>query len=162
VSRRGQWSNRSFDADTRGQRARSVQLTRRRTRSRTSRAEAPAAWTLPRVLVLPGFAAVYWCVASRWPVSRWVAAAYLLASLAAFVAYAIDKAAARSGRWRTREATLHWIGLAGGWPGALIAQQFLRHKTSKPSFVAGFWATVAANVGAFVLLHSPLASRLFA
>jgi uncharacterized membrane protein YsdA (DUF1294 family)/cold shock CspA family protein len=143
-------------------RARSVEFVRDRRPTARARAEAPAAWTLPRLLVLPGFVAVYFLVASRWPVSRWVAAAYLLASVAAFVAYAVDKSAARSGRWRTPEATLHWFSLACGWPGALLAQQLLRHKSSKPSFVASFWATVAVNVGGFVMLHSPVASRLLA
>jgi len=28
--------------------------------------------------------------------------------------------------------------------------------------VATYWATVCVNVGAFVMLHSPVASRLFA
>jgi uncharacterized membrane protein YsdA (DUF1294 family)/cold shock CspA family protein len=143
-------------------RAKSVEFIRDRRSVRTAHAEAPAPWTLPRMLVLPGFVVLYSLVASRWPVSRWVVLAYLLASVAAFVAYAIDKSAARKGRWRTPEATLHWFSLACGWPGALLAQQFLRHKSSKPSFVAGFWATVALNVGGFVMLHSPMASKLLA
>ena len=143
-------------------RAKSVEFVRARRPARSSRAERPAAWTLPRMLVLPGFVAVYVLVASRWPVSPWVAAAYLLASLSAFFAYATDKSAARKGGWRTSEATLHGLGLACGWPGALLAQQLLRHKSSKPSFVAGFWATVAINIGAFVILHSPVAKRLLA
>ena len=36
----------------------------------------------------------------------------------------------------------------GGWPGALLAQDVLRHKTSKPGFLAIFWLMVALNVGA--------------
>lgn len=142
-------------------RAKSVEFIRERRPARSSRAEAPAAWTLPRLLVLPAFVAVYVVVAFRWPVSHWIAAIYLLASLAAFVAYAIDKSAARGGRWRTPEATLHCFGIACGWPGALLAQQFLRHKSSKRSFVAGFWATVAVNIGAFVIVHSPAARGMF-
>lgn len=143
-------------------RAKSIEFIRPRRPARSSRAERPAAWTWPRLLVLPAFLAVYVLVASRWPVSAWVGAAYLLASVGAFVAYAIDKSAARHGRWRTSEATLHAFGLACGWPGALLAQQFLRHKSSKASFVAGFWATVALNIAAFVMVHSPLARGLFA
>jgi uncharacterized membrane protein YsdA (DUF1294 family)/cold shock CspA family protein len=154
----------SFEVDlgTQGKkRARSVEFIRGRRPTPARRAESPAAWTLPRLLVLPGFAAVYFLVASRWPVSHWVAAAYLLASMAAFVAYAIDKSAARHGGWRTPETTLHLFGLACGWPGALLAQQLFRHKSSKPSFVASFWATVVINVAGFVMLHSPLGSWLF-
>ena len=75
-------------------------------------------------------------------------------SLAAFMAYAFDKSAAVSGRWRTAENTLHLFALAGGWPGALLAQQLLRHKTSKPGFVGVFWITVALNVAVFVGWHA--------
>lgn len=74
-----------------------------------------------------------------------VAWLYLAASLVAFSAYALDKSAARNGRWRTKESTLHLIGLAGGWPGALTAQRLLRHKSRKQSFQIVFWVTVILN-----------------
>ena len=70
---------------------------------------------------------------------------YLGASMIAFVAYALDKSAAIHARRRTEESTLHLIGLIGGWPGALAAQQLLRHKSSKASFQGVFWVTVAVN-----------------
>ena len=35
--------------------------------------------------------------------------------------------------------------VAGGWPGALIAQQTLRHKSKKTSFIIVLWATVIIN-----------------
>jgi uncharacterized membrane protein YsdA (DUF1294 family) len=79
-----------------------------------------------------------------------LAAVYAIASAAAFVAYAADKNAARNGARRTPESTLHVLALAGGWPGALIAQAVLRHKTQKASFRAVFWLTVAANCAALV------------
>ncbi|MFO7541558.1 MAG: cold shock and DUF1294 domain-containing protein [Thiobacillus sp.] len=79
---------------------------------------------------------------------------YLAASLAAFLAYALDKSAARSGQWRTKESTLHLIGLAGGWPGALAAQRLLRHKSRKQSFQMVFWATVILNCCALAWLFS--------
>jgi uncharacterized membrane protein YsdA (DUF1294 family) len=71
---------------------------------------------------------------------------YLGSSMATFIMYALDKSAAKSGRWRTQESTLHLLSLGGGWPGALIAQQHLRHKSKKVSFQIGFWATVALCV----------------
>jgi uncharacterized membrane protein YsdA (DUF1294 family)/cold shock CspA family protein len=83
-----------------------------------------------------------------------VAGLYLAASVAAFLAYALDKSAARSGQWRTRESTLHLIGLAGGWPGALAAQRLLRHKSRKQSFQIVFWATVMLNCCALAWLFS--------
>ena len=69
-------------------------------------------------------------------------------SLIAFITYALDKAAARAGRWRTQESTLHLLALIGGWPGALLAQRQFRHKTAKTSFLVIFWATVLLNCGA--------------
>jgi uncharacterized membrane protein YsdA (DUF1294 family)/cold shock CspA family protein len=70
---------------------------------------------------------------------------YLAASTITFIAYAIDKSAAQNNRWRTKESTLHLFGLAGGWPGALLAQKTLRHKSKKDEFQTVFWATVIAN-----------------
>lgn len=74
------------------------------------------------------------------------------------MAYAIDKSAARHGNWRTPEATLLLLGLAGGWPGALLAQQWLRHKTSKTSFQWKFHLTVVLNLGLFLVLARQLGS----
>ena len=71
------------------------------------------------------------------------------------LAYAADKFAARSGGWRTRESTLLLLGLLGGWPGALLAQQWLRHKSAKPSFRNAFWLTVVVHTVPFVVLSSP-------
>lgn len=74
---------------------------------------------------------------------------YAVASLITFIAYAWDKSAARQGAWRTQESTLHLLSLVGGWPGALVAQQKLRHKSKKQSFQAVFWITVTLNCAAF-------------
>lgn len=76
-----------------------------------------------------------------------VAGLYTAASLLAFAAYARDKSAARGGHWGAVERTLRLIALRGGWPGALLAQRVLRHKSSKTSFSSVFWVTVAANCG---------------
>lgn len=100
------------------------------------------------------FAAIYATVMLAWDLPWLVGGAYLVMSLTCFVAYAIDKSAARSGSWRTPERTLLLLGLVGGWPGGVLAQQWLRHKTSKRSFQQLFWCSVAANVGGFVWLSS--------
>jgi len=81
--------------------------------------------------------------------------AYLVLSTLTFIVYAVDKSAAQYGRWRTREATLHLLALAGGWPGALMAQKVLRHKSSKRSFRAVFWLTVLLNCSALIWLYTP-------
>jgi uncharacterized membrane protein YsdA (DUF1294 family)/cold shock CspA family protein len=80
---------------------------------------------------------------------------YLVVSFATFAAYALDKRAAEKGNWRTSESTLHLLAIAGGWPGALIAQSRLRHKTRKQPFRAVFWATVVLNCAAFAWLFTP-------
>ncbi|MNP70166.1 hypothetical protein D3C76_1663600 [compost metagenome] len=69
-------------------------------------------------------------------------AAYGIVSLLAFFLYWSDKRKARADSWRTPENVLHAVELAGGWPGALIAQQVFRHKTRKVSFQALFWIIV--------------------
>jgi len=74
---------------------------------------------------------------------------YLAASVLTFIVYAKDKSAAQRDAWRTPESTLHVLALIGGWPGALIAQQTLRHKSRKQDFRFMFWVTVIVNCGAF-------------
>ena len=109
-------------------------------------------------LAILAFALVYAGATLAWDLSPLVGAAYAITSLSCFVAYALDKSAAKSGAWRTPERTLLVLGLVGGWPGALLAQQWLRHKTAKRSFQQQFWVTVAVNVAGFVYVASRLAS----
>jgi uncharacterized membrane protein YsdA (DUF1294 family) len=91
--------------------------------------------------------------------SWWAPAWYLALSIVAFLAYGLDKSAARRDAPRTSEQTLLLLGIAGGWPGALVAQQLFRHKTRKRSFRRAFWASVVVNLGVLaavvVLLGSP-------
>jgi uncharacterized membrane protein YsdA (DUF1294 family)/cold shock CspA family protein len=86
------------------------------------------------------------------PLILWV---YLALSVITFLVYAFDKSAAKDGAWRTPESTLHWLSIAGGWPGALIAQQLLRHKSKKQSFRTVFWFTVVINCGALAWVYTP-------
>ncbi len=79
----------------------------------------------------------------RWP--AWVLAALAALNLATFVAYWIDKRAAEAGLRRTPENTLHLFALLGGWPAARLAQQRLRHKSSKYEFLRVYTATVVAH-----------------
>ncbi|SFU51418.1 DUF1294 domain-containing protein [Pseudoduganella namucuonensis] len=100
-------------------------------------------------LAIGALALLYLVSILLWKLPAWPAAVYGLASLVCFIVYAIDKSAARAGRWRTPESTLLMLGLFCGWPGAILAQQWLRHKSSKTSFRLMFWATVAVNMAAF-------------
>ena len=85
----------------------------------------------------------------------WVGVLYFVVSLVTYGIYAKDKSAARNGTWRTPESTLHLLSLSGGWPGALVAQQKLRHKSSKQSFRFVFWLTFLLNCAVFVWVFTP-------
>jgi uncharacterized membrane protein YsdA (DUF1294 family)/cold shock CspA family protein len=71
-----------------------------------------------------------------------------------YLTYAFDKSKAQRGVWRTQESTLHFLSLIGGWPGAAIAQQYLRHKSQKREFRMMFWLTVIINIGGLIWLYS--------
>jgi uncharacterized membrane protein YsdA (DUF1294 family) len=88
-----------------------------------------------------------------------LAVIYAAANLITFIAYARDKSAAANGGWRTPESTLHLMALVGGWPGALLAQQFLRHKSTKAEFRQIFWFTAVVNMAAFMAMCSPFGQR---
>ncbi len=81
-----------------------------------------------------------------------LAGAYLVLSAVTFLLYGMDKASAAGGGRRVPESSLHILGLLGGWPGALVAQRLLRHKTRKTSFQLVFWLTVAVNLALAWLL----------
>ncbi|MGR5150234.1 DUF1294 domain-containing protein [Photobacterium alginatilyticum] len=80
---------------------------------------------------------------------------YVLLSIITFAIYALDKRAAKKGEWRTSENTLHFLALIGGWPGALIAQNQLRHKSQKQPFKTILWMTIVLNCSAFIWLLTP-------
>ncbi|HTE15167.1 MAG TPA: cold shock and DUF1294 domain-containing protein [Burkholderiales bacterium] len=85
---------------------------------------------------------------------------YLTASGVTYLAYYFDKAAALKSHWRTQKSTLHLFSLLGGWPGALIAQRWLRHKTAKGSFQTVYWATVILNCIVLGWLFTPSGTRM--
>ena len=96
----------------------------------------------------------------RWHIASWIAWLYVVASCVCLVLYARDKTNARNKRRRVPERTLLLVGLVGGWPGALIAQRVLRHKTAKRSFRFAFRASIVVNLLALVALASPWTSPL--
>lgn len=119
---------------------------------------APVRPTSPLLgmLVIAAFAAIYVLVEVNWgPIPLWIPIAYLGVSVITFGAYAIDKSAARLERRRVAETSLILLGMFGGWPGAILGQQVLRHKTAKLSFRAVFWTSVLINVAVFVWLSAP-------
>lgn len=84
-----------------------------------------------------------------------VAAAYIVSSTLTYLLYRSDKLSAGKGQSRVPEMTLHFFGLLCGWPGGLVAQQRLRHKTIKASFQVVFWLTAVLNLFlvAFYVFH---------
>jgi uncharacterized membrane protein YsdA (DUF1294 family)/cold shock CspA family protein len=111
-------------------------------------------------VVLATFVAAIAVVTLIGALSWWVAALYFAASLASYIAYAIDKSAAQTRQWRVSESALLGLGLLGGWPGSIVAQQRLRHKTQKTSFRQAFWGTVVLNILILGLLTTPLRERI--
>ncbi|CAK3873901.1 MULTISPECIES: DUF1294 domain-containing protein [unclassified Vibrio] len=86
---------------------------------------------------------------------------YLVIGLVTFFVYAKDKRAAINGNWRVPEKTLHVFSVAGGWLGALLAQDKLRHKTQKQPFRAIYWLTVAMNIAVFIWTLTPSGQAIF-
>lgn len=76
---------------------------------------------------------------------QWAMVAALgVVNLLAFLAHGLDKRAAIRGHRRIPEARLHLLELLGGWPGALLAMTFFRHKTRKFSYLLVLGAIILA------------------
>jgi uncharacterized membrane protein YsdA (DUF1294 family) len=72
---------------------------------------------------------------------------YVLAiNAATFAAFAWDKRAAERRAWRIPERRLLTLAAFGGSPGALAAQQLLRHKTRKEPFRTALRAVAAVHM----------------
>ena len=85
---------------------------------------------------------------------------YLLGSCVAFLAYALDKSAARKTvgePQRVRCTSSAW--LVAGLGHLLCATRTLRHKSKKQSFQITFWGTVVLNCAALGWLFSSAGSR---
>lgn len=104
----------------------------------------PMRISLPIVFAISFLSALAALAAIGWLEMSWIAL-YYGASIITYGFYSRDKAAAQNTGRRTPESTLHLMSLVGGWPGALIAQALLRHKTRKTSFLVGYWFTVIIN-----------------
>lgn len=80
---------------------------------------------------------------------------YAALSAVTFYMYGVDKATAvrnedlgptaRHER-RVPEVWLHALELLCGWPGALVAQWYYRHKNRKAAYQLAFWLVAALNV----------------
>lgn len=124
--------------------------------AKSASASGPGNWrAILAALFLLAVATLY--AYSRIPVE--IVGIYLVASTITFVAYVLDKSAARSGGQRTQESALQVMSLLGGWPGGLFGQQLMRHKTRKVSFQQTFWFSVAANLLALIFVLTSQGGR---
>ncbi len=110
---------------------------------------------LQRLVVIPIYFALCFAPPAKLFPAAW-SGCMLILSVISFCTYWSDKAAALNDDRRVPEAVLLLLSLFGGWPGALLAQHMLRHKTSKESFQASFWLIVILH---FVILIALIAEQ---
>ncbi len=82
---------------------------------------------------------ILWAIGTR-NAPVWLGLLYAGMGLASALLYRSDKIYALTNRWRVSEANLHIVDFSFGIIGGLSAQEFYRHKTIKPRFVATTWA----------------------
>lgn len=124
------------------------------------RPSGSAQWGTASLFAIPAFLLVLALGFAMGHPPRWLLWVYPALSVITFLVYGADKSAAERRGWRVAENTLHLLAVAGGWPGALVAQQVLRHKSAKAEFRAVFWLTVVVHIAAFIWLASPYGQPL--
>ena len=107
-----------------------------------------------QLMLAVGFYAVLVLIAAMGKLSWSIVGWYALIGVVTYLVYAKDKQAAQKGTWRTPESTLPLLSVLGGWVGAMMAQNYLRHKTKKPEFRLAYYLTVLVNLAALLYLIS--------
>jgi uncharacterized membrane protein YsdA (DUF1294 family) len=116
----------------------------------------------PAILAVVAFFAALVASVITTDLSSLILGTYLALSVMTFAVYAVDRAAAQSGDYQVSEMLLHGLALAGGWPGALLAQRLLGYKAGSGRFRRIYVATVILNSAALLWLHTPQARSVFA
>lgn len=80
----------------------------------------------------------------------------IIMSVITFLAYRKDKKLAKQNKWRTKEATLLTLGLAGGAAGAILGMRTFRHKTKHWYFWAVNIFAILLHILLFVILYRNL------
>lgn len=99
--------------------------------------------------LLPGLGSIHLALTTKNPIPLIL---YPVMSFITFALYADDKSRAKKGQWRVPENTLHLCELMGGWIGGFVAQQILRHKSSKVSYQVVFWVIAVLHIGFWLQL----------
>lgn len=120
----------------------------------------PQRWSVIEQLAVGSFASLLLFGVVARDLSVIVPIVVALICIGTFAAYGDDKARAEQGRWRTPESSLLLLCLFGGWPGAIAAMRWWRHKTSKASFIGAFWVTVLVNLIVAAIIALPEVRQL--
>lgn len=76
----------------------------------------------------------------------------VVVNVVSFIMYGVDKRKAKRNRWRTSEARLLAIAVAGGSLGAWMGMYAFRHKTQHLKFKYGVPVIIGLQLGAIVYL----------
>lgn len=76
----------------------------------------------------------------------------VVVNVVSFIMYGVDKRKAKRNRWRTSEARLLAIAVAGGSLGAWMGMYAFRHKTQHLKFKYGIPVIIGLQLGAIVYL----------
>lgn len=110
--------------------------------AKTAKFIKPPSLFLKSLILLPLLLSSYLIWLTHNPIPLFM---YTFLSALTILFYAIDKKRALTSRWRIPETYLHLLEALGGWPGALLAQNDFRHKTTKPSYRRVLWSIVALH-----------------
>ncbi len=76
---------------------------------------------------------------------------FALMSLIGFAAMGIDKAKAKEGKWRVKEATLFALAIMFGAVGSTLGMYVFRHKTKHRYFAVFFPLLAAIDIALYVV-----------
>lgn len=116
--------------------------------------------TSPMLILVVGYIMVLGILAMFGRLPTLLPLFLILMNLFCYWCYSQDKEAAQLGNRRIPEQTLHLLSFLGGWPAAWLAQQRLRHKTQKTSFLRVYRLTIIFHILLLIWLISPLNAML--
>jgi len=111
----------------------------------------PRSWAINLLILTPLVLSSYLLWLAKNPLPFF---SYAILSLITILIYGADKTQAATHQGRIPEGYLLLLELMGGWPGALVAQDQLRHKTRKSLYKVLMYLIIAAHLlGWFIYLY---------